>query len=921
MKNPPRAPFSRGILLAFALALPASAARLAYEGFDYTEADETALTGLNGGTGWTEAYPSVTGSGGTYRLAPGLSFTGYSPTIGKSAERTGSATLTTNGRNWAPSIVSGTYWYSFLMNPTATATNVGRGTFGVVQGASTNQNGFGIRYDFTGTVGPTATLTFNANTPAQAPGANKTFAAGWGQTYLVIGKLTVDTAANTTNAIWVYQNGETVPATEGALPTAMSSTSGVTTGAIPALYGRAFGDSASTFFDEVRISTTYEELFPLPPGIPSFNLSPIAAVENQTLTFDWENLPAGSNPTLNGNAVSIDGSGAGSTTLPAPATNTTYTLAWTGAGSPLTQSFTAIAPFLTISPSSGYLGDTLTLNWRVPAGATSITLTPNDASIDLDSATNPDTGIGTAQIAAPTAPTLYTITWSGPGNGATGVSATFTLLPSFLSVTPDVVADGTTLGISWRISPEWDDNALAEDNEVFLRYGSPADFTNSSYTELTVGSNTNSTTGVGSTNTEVATLGNTEFRLVYKIGGVETFVSDTISVFDPYFNNLVYTPTATNPAVTEKLGFTSGVNAYLDRTHQWVNVPAALEGGHYLQLRQGDRNSEFLGVSFDADPGSTVFVLVDNRVGDGIGGTNPVPGSDNPPVASALPWLASNGFLDSGLDVGSDENAPTSPGINETYSVFFKQVPVDAEVPATSFTLGTMDGVGASPPGRGVYGVVIVKPQVVPVSFHAYVGTLNYTAPVPITSSTLYWTLPTDATGVSIDSGVGSQSIDSNGQGNVIVSPTATTTYTLTASSASLGPISLQTTVTVIGAPPSGFGTYITGNFGGNTVPSGQQGPNDDPDGDGIDNLVEYAIAGGDPTRSTASPAVISGTLVTFNKNTSATGITYALEKSSTLGNDWVPATPTTNDANVITYTLAPPTPSKDFVRLKVTQP
>ena len=83
---------------------------------------------------------------------------------------------------------------------------------------------------------------------------------------------------------------------------------------------------------------------------------------------------------------------------------------------------------------------------------------------------------------------------------------------------------------------------------------------------------------------------------------------------------------------------------------------------------------------------------------------------------------------------------------------------------------------------------------------------------------------------------------------------------------------------------------------------------------------MEFAIAGGDPTRSNASPAVISGTLVTFNKNTEATGITYALEKSSTLANDWVPATPTTNDANVITFTLAPPTPSKDFVRLKVTQ-
>lgn len=918
MKNPPRAPFSRGILLALALALPASAARLAYEGFDYTEADGTSISGLNGGDGWDEAYPAP--GGGPLTLQPGLSYSGGNApaTIGKSMNFGANANLS-SGRDWADSStppVNGTYYYSFQIDPIAAA----RGTVMIMKATNSGdgQNGFGIRLD-----NNSGSPQFKAWSPTQGAGNNIDFAGGYGSTYFVVGKITIVNGGTSTNAVSVFNSAGTIPLTEPTFASSVTADATNTANLRATLSGRAFSNNTGYRVDEIRIGTSYAEVFP-PTGDPSFELDPIAAVENQTLTFTWANLPGGSNPTLNGNAVSIDGSGAGSTTLPAPATNTTYTLAWTGAGSPLTQNFTAIAPFLTISPSSGYLGDTLTLNWRVPAGATSITMTPNDESIDLDSATNPDTGVGTAQIAAPTAPTLYTITWSGPGNGATGVSATFTLLPSFLSVTPEVVADGTTLGISWRISPEWNDNALPEDNEVFLRYGSPADFINSSYTETSVSTNTNATTGAGSTNTEVSTLGNTEYRLVYKIGGVETFVSDTISVFDPYFNNLVYTPTATNPAVTEKLGFTSGVNAYLDRSHQWVNVPAALEGGHFLQLRQGDRNNASLGVTFDADPGSTVFVLVDNRVGDGIGGINPVPGSDNPPVASALPWLASNGFLDSGLDVGSDENAPTDPDIDNTFSVFFKQVPVDAEVPATSFSLGTMDALSPpepSAPGRGVYGVVIVKPQVVPVSFHAYVGALNYDAPVPVTSSTLYWTLPSDATGVSIDSGVGSQSIDANGQGNVIVSPTVTTTYTLTASSASLGPISLQTTVTVIGAPPSGFGTYITGNFGGNTVPSGQQGPNDDPDGDGIDNLVEYAIAGGDPTRSTVSPAVISGTLVTFNKNTSATGITYALEKSSTLGNDWVPATPTTNDANVITYTLAPPTPSKDFVRLKVTQP
>ena len=116
-----------------------------------------------------------------------------------------------------------------------------------------------------------------------------------------------------------------------------------------------------------------------------------------------------------------------------------------------------------------------------------------------------------------------------------------------------------------------------------------------------------------------------------------------------------------------------------------------------------------------------------------------------------------------------------------------------------------------------------------------------------------------------------------------------------------------------------GFSSWITGTFSGNSVPGDKQGPNDDPDNDGIRNLVEYAISGGDPTRSTASPAVIAGNLVTFNKNTTATGITVSLEKSADLAS-WGPATPTTDNASIITYTLTPPSPTKEFVRLKVTQ-
>ncbi len=244
-----------GAALAAALTSSASAALIAYEGFNYTEANGTTLTGLNGGTGWDEAYPTVEG---TNRLADGLSFTGHLPSIGKGYERLASATLTSNGRNWETALSNGTIWYSFLVNPVLS----GRGTLGVVQGASSNQNGFGIRFEPNATTA--TTLRFNANTPAQNPGTDINFANGYGLTYLVVGKLTIDTAASTRNDIWVYQNGQTVPTLTNA-SVGMSFSSAVTGASIPAFYGRSFGNpNAAIVFDEIRIGTTFADVSAIP---------------------------------------------------------------------------------------------------------------------------------------------------------------------------------------------------------------------------------------------------------------------------------------------------------------------------------------------------------------------------------------------------------------------------------------------------------------------------------------------------------------------------------------------------------------------------------------------------------------------------------------------------------------------------------
>lgn len=124
---------------------------------------------------------------------------------------------------------------------------------------------------------------------------------------------------------------------------------------------------------------------------------------------------------------------------------------------------------------------------------------------------------------------------------------------------------------------------------------------------------------------------------------------------------------------------------------------------------------------------------------------------------------------------------------------------------------------------------------------------------------------------------------------------------------------------------PAGFSSWITATFSNGTVPPGQQGPDDDPDNDGIRNLVEYAIAGQDPTVANAAAGSFANNLLSFDKRQPlAADITYAIRESTDLGNldDWTEVTGGSyvNNATTISYTLTPPAPLKNFIRLEVTQ-
>ena len=129
-----------------------------------------------------------------------------------------------------------------------------------------------------------------------------------------------------------------------------------------------------------------------------------------------------------------------------------------------------------------------------------------------------------------------------------------------------------------------------------------------------------------------------------------------------------------------------------------------------------------------------------------------------------------------------------------------------------------------------------------------------------------------------------------------------------------------ETTGTLTLEVATGFSSWIAG-FG---LAAGDQDPGDDPDHDGVPNLVEYALAGRSPAIGDGAAGSFAGGLLSFNKRTDATGITLRIEESDDLGltDPWTEVTSyTDNSASVISYSLLPAGGPKKFARLAVSAP
>ncbi|WP_424317047.1 autotransporter-associated beta strand repeat-containing protein [Haloferula sp.] len=127
-------------------------------------------------------------------------------------------------------------------------------------------------------------------------------------------------------------------------------------------------------------------------------------------------------------------------------------------------------------------------------------------------------------------------------------------------------------------------------------------------------------------------------------------------------------------------------------------------------------------------------------------------------------------------------------------------------------------------------------------------------------------------------------------------------------------------TLTVASGPP--FSSWIASTFANGQIPEGQRGSGDDFDNDGILNLMEYALAGEDPTVSNATVGSLTGATLSFTKRPGTIGLDYAIEESGDLGvsDDWTEVTGGSyvNTPSTISYTLAEGSLARNFLRLRI---
>ncbi|MCL4179254.1 MAG: PEP-CTERM sorting domain-containing protein [Verrucomicrobia bacterium] len=154
-------------------------------------------------------------------------------------------------------------------------------------------------------------------------------------------------------------------------------------------------------------------------------------------------------------------------------------------------------------------------------------------------------------------------------------------------------------------------------------------------------------------------------------------------------------------------GFGSGVPAYVDRNHVYLNdptnslsvIPSYLLGGEYILSGNDNRDNATYQLSVTLSGPAIGYMLIDNRLSDGDNLTPPTFGP------TSMQWILDQGWTATanGINRFSDplfpDEVPIDEGANGDIQQYFS-------VYEKEFAAGTLDLFQADNGGRNMYGVV-----------------------------------------------------------------------------------------------------------------------------------------------------------------------------------------------------------------------
>ena len=152
-----------------------------------------------------------------------------------------------------------------------------------------------------------------------------------------------------------------------------------------------------------------------------------------------------------------------------------------------------------------------------------------------------------------------------------------------------------------------------------------------------------------------------------------------------------------------------GAISCVDRLHEYKRIPVALVGADYIKIANDDKTSLYYELDVTLSQDATLFLLLDNRLGNGYLPANSEKGKLVAPdlAAGGMSWVIDMGFVDTGDDIAIHEYRDIEGKLTDLrwLSVYAR------DVSAGKITLLPQDNL-AVPSNYNMYGVAAISVKV-----------------------------------------------------------------------------------------------------------------------------------------------------------------------------------------------------------------